>query len=221
MSGTQSLSNKIYYSVVGGEFVTRSHEGDPRAKARINKKGVKVWEVPHKAIFGLIEDVSIWDSTIDGKPVKTINITLDLDENGKTPVLTFGVESKNGRTIMERLPALDFSKEVRFMPFDNYVPPGETEPISGLTIHQKGEDEKYTVKIENHFYKDKMPRFGMPVLDWDKASESEKKIYGIQKTEFLLKYFTENVLTKFSPEKKATAMPDYPEEVINPEDIPF
>ena len=210
MSGTSQQSNNRYYSVVGGEFKTKSHPEDPKAESRVNKNGVTVWEVGHKAIFGLVEDVSIFD----GKLGKQINITLDPDENGKTPVLTFGVESKNGRSIMEKFPSIDFTKEVRFLPFSDYTPPGTTEPISGLSLHQKDEDGKYTVKVENYFYADSKPRFGLPVIDWDKATESERKIHSITKADFLLKYFTENVLPKFHGETKATTMPDYPEEEL-------
>jgi hypothetical protein len=215
MSGTQSVSNNIYYSVVGGEFRTKSTQDHPKAMSRVNKKGVTVWEIPHRAVFGKIENVAIYDGTLG----KQINITLDPDEDGKTPVLSFQVESKNGREIMERLPSVNLNEEVRFFPY-KFVPEGETEERSGISLHQKDEAGKFTVKVESHFYSDKKPLHGVPTLDWDKATESEKKIYGIQKTEFLLNYFTANVLPKFHGETKATKS-EYPEEEINPEDIPF
>ncbi len=42
MSGTQTASNNVYYSVFGGEFKVRSTVENPNAVPRVNKKGVTV-----------------------------------------------------------------------------------------------------------------------------------------------------------------------------------
>ncbi len=37
-----------------------------------------------------------------------------------------------------------------------------------------------------------------PTINWDEASESERKIYKIRRDEFLVKYAQQNILPKFA-----------------------
>lgn len=222
-----SGSDKQYYSVYDGSFRTRVREGTPEALERVNKKGVQVFEKEVKALFGYIEDVSIEDSDF-GKQVK---ITLDKNDDGKNPVLTFGVESKDGRDVLRKLPSIDYSKEVRIMPY-RFTPEDSDKEVSGISFTQQDEEGKYTVKIENHFFDNEKKEYlhGFPTIDWDSSSESEQKIYKIQRDDFLVRYAEEHVVPKVSLRKPAdygnpSGQTDngfeYPEEEIDPKDIPF
>lgn len=189
-----ATSDKQFYSVFAGAFRTRVREDYPDAIRRVNKNGVEVFEREVKALFGLIESVSLEDSDF-GKQIK---ITLDKNDDGKNPILSFGVESKNGRDVLRKLPAVDFAKEVRIMPY-HFTPDGESDEVSGISFTQQDEEGKYTVKIDNHFFDGVKKEYlhGFPVIDWDTATESEQKIYKIKRDEFLVSYLKEQVLPKF------------------------
>lgn len=230
MSRTETASSdRKFYQVVEGEFRTRVPEGTEGAIVRKLQKGPnagrEVWEVPHKALIGTIESVGI----DDGEYGKQLQVTLDTENDGKHPVLSFGTESKDGRDLMKKLPSVDFSKEVRIMPY-RFVPDDRDTEISGISITQPDEEGKFTVKIENHFFDPETKGYlhGFPTIDWDKASEEEQKIYKIQRDGFLVKYLVENVIPKVSAKQPAPSYADpeeagieYPEDEVDPKDIPF
>lgn len=215
-----TANNKRYYQVFNGAFRTKVPEGTFNALERVNKNNVRVFEREVKALFGLIENISLEDSDY-GKQIK---ITLDTNDEGVHPILSFGVESKDGRDILKKLPAVDFSKEVRIMPY-RFKPEDKDEEISGISITQQDEEGKYTVKIENFFFDPDTQKYihNYPTIDWDKASESEKKIYKIKRDEFLVQYLINKVIPTFSDKNDMglEAGFNYPDEEINPEEIPF
>lgn len=209
-------SDKVYYSVFDQKFRTKVREGTPDAIERINKKGVQVFERESSALFGKIEDVFLEDSDF-GKQIK---IVLDKNEDGKHPVIGFGVESKNGRDVLKLLPSVDFSKEVRILPY-RFTPEGGSEEISGISIAEQDEEGKFTKKVQNHFIdsETKKPINGFPTIAWDSSTEAEQKIYKIQRDAFLVEYLEKNVLPNFASEKKDDF--EYPDEDLKPENIPF
>lgn len=211
-------SDKQYYQVYDGTFRTKVREGTPDALERVNKKGVQVFEREVKALFGKIENVAVEDSDF-GKQVK---ITLDKNDDGRSPVLSFGVESKDGRDVLRKLPAVDFTKEVRIMPY-RFTPEDGDREMSGISFTQQDEEGKYTVKVENHFFDKATSKYlhDFPVIDWDNASESEQKIYKIQRDEFLVNYLKQHVIPKFEFGGIDRGAIEYPEDEVNPEDIPF
>jgi len=206
-------SGKRFYQVFDGEFRTKVPEGTPEAIERKNKNGVMVYERPVKALFGSIEGVSVEDSDF-GKQIK---ITLDKNEDGENPVLSFGVESKNGRDIMKKLPGIDFKEEVRIMPY-RFTPEGQTQELSGISITQKDEEGKYTKKIENFFLDPKSKKYlhGMPEIDWDNSSESEQKIFKIQRDEFLVNYMEKNVIPGLAAKSEDKSF-EYPDNDLDEE----
>jgi len=214
-------SNKIYYQVFDGAFRTRVRSDFPDAIERINKNGKQVFEREVNVLVGQIENVAFEDSDFGQRLV----ITLDANEEGKHPIVTFGVESKDGRDVMKKLPALDITKEVEFAPY-KWTPEGEDKPRSGITISQANVEGDMS-KVENFFWdaEKKVYKPEFPTIDWDTASDSQKKIYKIQRDEFLVNYTKQNVMTKFTPAGRAdealAKAVAYPKEDINPDDIPF
>lgn len=182
-------SDKIYYSVFDGAFRRKVRENTEGAMERINKLGKQVFEVEVDQLAGIIENIHTEPSDY-GEQIK---ITLDANADGKHPVLSFGMESKDGRDVLRKLPALDFSKEVVFAPY-KFQPDDSDAPRSGLSIYQDGE------KVENHFFDTATKTFkhGFPTIDWDKATKSQQKVYQIERDEFLQNYFREHVLSKFT-----------------------
>lgn len=217
MSHEQSnTSDKKYYTVFADAFRTKVPEGHPEAMQRINKLGKQVTEREVKALFGRIEDVFIEDSDY-GKQIK---IVLDKNEDEEHPVVSFAIESKHGRDVLKKLPGVNFTKPVRIMPY-RFKPADKETEISGISISQQDENDKYTVKVENFFFDAITKKYlhDFPTIDWDAASESEQKIYKIKRDEFLLGYFKEHVLPIFSEKPEPVGTPE--EETARPEDIPF
>lgn len=214
---TSTGSNKKFYSVFNGAFRTKVPEGTPESFDRINKKGVRVFELEAQALRGIIEDVAIEDSDY-GKQIK---ITLDENDKGQHPILSFGVESKDGRDVLKKLPAIDFSKEVLVRPY-RFIPEDKDEEISGISITQPDEEGMFKNKVENFFFDPETKKYihNYPMIDWDKATEPEQKIYKIQRDAFLLDYVQNNVIPSFS-EKPADSGFEYPENDISPEDVAF
>lgn len=218
----QATSNKKFYSVFNGAFRTKVQEGTPGALERINKKGLQVFELETKALFGHIEDIAIEEVEFETGKVKQLKITLDQNEEGKHPILSFGVESKDGRDVIKKLPAIDYEKEVRIMPYRFEGDDGKE--VSGVSIFQQDDEGKFTVKVENFFFDPVAKKYlhDFPTIDWDNASESEQKIYKIQRDEFLLNHTVKNILPRFTvKESTKDDFSQYQDDEINPEDIPF
>lgn len=222
--GTTSSSNKVFYQVYDQKLRTRVPEGTEGAISRKLTKGKnegkEVWERETQALYGLIEDISIEETEFEGGKVKQLRITLDKNEEGKNPVLTVGIESKNGRDLMKILPAVDFKNEVRLMPY-RFTPEGSVDEISGFSVAQKDAEGKFTIKVQNFFFDPEKKEYinGFPTIDWDNASESDKKIYKIQRDEFLVKYLTEKVLPNFAANPNEEV--EYPDNPFSEEEMPF
>lgn len=226
MSGEETYTGgkkQVFYSVFDGSFRTRVPEGFPDALVRVNKNNKEVHERMVPALFGIIENVEFEESDYG----KRIKITLDANDEGAHPVISMGVESKDGRDFLRKLPAIDLSKEVRFMPY-KFTPDDSDQERSGISITQRDPNDQFTIKVENFFWDKEKTEYkhGHPSIDYDTAKESERKIYLIQRDEFLLDYAIKNVLPKFqnsparsAPDPRDTVL-DTKEEDPN-EAIPF
>lgn len=108
----KGTSNAVYYSIIGGEFRTQVPETHPEAQrrdweTRDGKKGTK-YERTVKALFGKIEGIEIRD----GEYGKSLNITLDQNEDKQNPVISVGTATRFGEDILKKLPHIDLSKEI-------------------------------------------------------------------------------------------------------------
>lgn len=206
MSGEENYTGgkkQVFYAVFDGSFRTKVPEGTPDALTRVNKNNKEVHERMVPALFGFIENLEFEESDYG----KRIKITLDANDDGAHPIISIGVESKDGRDFLRKLPSIDLTKEVRFMPY-KFTPDDSDQERSGISITQRGENEKFDVKVENFFWDKEKTEYkhGHPSIDYDTAKESERKIYLIQRDEFLLDYAVKHVLPEFA----ATMAPEAP-----------
>lgn len=219
MSSTETIKKSgKFYQVIGGQLKTRELPGTPGAEARINKKGVEVWESSHRALFGSITGIEIVDSEYG----KNLHITLDPNEDNETPIISLSLNSREGTDAMHKLPNVDLSQDVRISPY-RFTPEGESKEKSGLSIFQRNEEGKFEVKIGSAFYGEGNTRLhGFPEIDWDNASESDKKIHWIKVGDFLETYLVANVIGKVQkPVSQEKEEVSYPSEEIDASQIPW
>ncbi|MCR4330934.1 MAG: hypothetical protein NUV49_03595 [Patescibacteria group bacterium] len=207
--------NKQYWATFQGSFRRKAQDNDNQDEVitRINKNDKEVHEISRTALSGYIADIYFEPSDF-GEQLK---IELDASEDGKIPVLGFGVESKDGRDLLKKLPAIDLAKEVKFIPYQ-FTDDGDTR--SGITLYQSDTGE-FDKKIANFFWDDEKKEAvnGFPPIDWDNATEKEQKMWKIERDSFLKTYLQENVLPKF--QVKPAEPEEEPEEDISPSDGPF
>lgn len=217
---TYSTKNK-YFTVIDGTFRTQVPENHPEAQVRKwetpdGKSGIKYERVVN-ALFGKIENIEIRD----GEYGKTLNISLDENEDGEVPVISLSCASRYGEDFLKKLPAVDLSKEVRIRPF-SFTPEESDREVRGMEIAHKGEEDKFTEKVKNFFYDvdNKKPLNGYPIPENIEEMDSDDwKMFYTKARKFLIKYAEDNILPSFAakPQKEV----EYPQEDINPEDIPF
>lgn len=214
--------NKQYWGTFQGSFRRRAKITDEQSEVltRINKKDKEVKEIARTALGGKITNIYFEPSEY-GEQLK---IELDANEAGQVPVLGFGVDSKDGRDLMKKLPALDLSKEVKFAPYQ-FIDGDDKR--SGITLYQS-ENGEFDKKIGNYFWDDakKESINGFPTIEWDNASEKEQKIWKIERDTFLKTYLLEHVCTKFTEQGKKDSVQDKAmDEALsgepNPDAIPF
>lgn len=223
MSREETRMPGLYYTVIDGTFRTRVDKDHPQAKmreyeTRDGAKAVK-YERTVSALSGYIEDVSIFD----GDYGKTINIRLDENEEGQSPVIQLNAGTTYGEDFLKKAPNIDFGKEVRFSPFA--FTSEEGKEIRGISITQKEGEED--VKVKNFFYdteqKTNINGYPEPDGSTEDYSKEDWKIYFLQARKFLLAYFAENVVPKiqFREDRPKTVSRAEDVEEINPDDIPF
>lgn len=221
MSGKeQSQTSGTWYSINEGKFkkkVTEETEGAIARKWETpdGKSGIK-YELHYNALFGIIQSIKI----VEGEYGQQVVVQLDKDEDGETPMIAISMNSKYGVDFLKKLPNIKLDQEVRLMPFNFENDDGKE--VTGIRVDHKDGDGKFKVKVENFFSDGTKSINGYPEpaanaketyskADW-------KNYFGYVVPKFLTTYTTENVLPKFHGK---TTMPEYPEEEIKPEDIPF
>ena len=232
-------NNNIYLKIIDGSLKQAVKPGTMGAEERTWQAGGKsgvAHEISSPAAFGKITNIAFYDGEYEGKKFKTLNITLDENEDGKTPVISASVGTKYAQDIMKKLPGINFDEEVRIRPY-SYIPDGEEKNVVGVEITQRDRDGKFTEKVDNHFIKKTVvdgierwiPTNGFPerTAPWSEQNDEEREIYKIQVRSFLIKS-TEKIAQNFAEKPKSDAFdeafkekPAYPTDEINPDDIPF
>ena len=178
-------------SISNGNIVVRSTEDDPKAKSRINKKGIKVFERYYASIAGKIKNLSIEDNVFGEKEVK-----VGLENGDNLGVLTIKVDSSYGRSFMAQIFNVDLSKAVVFNPWIKKL-----EDTTKSALYLNYEDR---TKVDY-----KLPQ-GTPTVNWVdlKGKKVIDNISMIQHQDFLeetlRKFIVDNGLgfVKYTPAPK-------------------
>ena len=188
--------DKRYYSIVEGTLRTQVPPNDPEAierhwKTPDGKEGVK-YERLVQALFGTITDIQFHD----GEYGKNLNITLDPDEDGVSPVISVSASSRYGESILKQLRGVSLEKEVRIRPYD--FKGTDDKDVRGVEITHRDEEGKFTVKVPNFYwdYETKKPKNGYPETDED--DKLDWKFYYTKANKFMVKDIEAHVLPRFS-----------------------
>ena len=217
----------LYYGIIDGTFRRKVSEGTPGAVRRIyenrnGEKGVK-YEMVIDSLEGKIEDMRI----IEGDYGRVLNIKLDPNANQVNPNLQFSIETSYGEDLLKKIPAIDFSKPVKFRPYA-FTNQTNGREVRGVELKQ---DE--TSKITNFFLdEDKNPLHGLPPFpeNTDNLTKDDWQIHFKTVRKFLITYFTDTVLPKFESVRATTVTKSptvadtdisYPDTDLTEDDIPF
>lgn len=211
-----------------GRFVTiladgKMHETVPQGtegavlreyETSSGQKGEK-WEL----VYTKLDNAKITNVYFkEGDYGEQVYITFE-DEDGQMVTLAQGVASNFGEDILKRLPKINFSEKVSISPY-SFEDNGKQ--VRGVSFYQHG------AKVHNFFWDptNSVPLHGFPKMEEVSPSKDDWKIHFINVRKFLVKYAKENIVPKFagvSTGMTATESNsvDYPQEDINPENIPF
>ena len=195
-----------YYSIKDASFRLKTDKEDPEAVRReytnpkTGEEGV-AYERAYKALYGVISDVSFHENSLkDGTVLRSLHIGLGEDENGVSQIISIPVDGRFATDFLKRLPSLDFTKEVRLMPYD-FEKDGPRQV--GISVYTKDEAENFTVKVDNNFFtkvegegadKKYTNLHGFPEPTEDDSSDWP--FYFKKVNKFLVKYAEENIIPK-------------------------
>lgn len=229
--GEKDQSNRVYLSIVQGSLRQQVQEGNPDAVKRDwetgGEKGTK-WEIPYKAWFGKITDITFYEGESSGRKFVNLNLVFDETEDGKTPVISTGLSTRYAQDILKKLPSIDFREEVRIRPFA-FTPEGEDKNITGVEITQRDGAGNFTEKISSFFHKknkegkwESVNGYPLPEGDTSEYTSDDWQIYYKQCLRFLVQYAKQNICPKFQgPQPIPKSYEEEHANDINPEDVPF
>jgi len=208
MSGLISKqNNNVYLALVKGVITQRVKPGTEGATQRENKKGDVVFEKQYSGLSGFIVNIRKESAEFDGVTQYQWRITFIVDgDDGKNYILTIPEASRICGQIMNRLPNVDFTKEVDLFTGEG-VDKETGKPFQWATIKQGGE------KVMPKFTKDN-PN-GLPPLSrikvrgqemWDSSDQLafyDKMI----ETEIIPKIERSTHNTPLTEEKEQTSYP--------------
>lgn len=217
--------NKRYITALAdGKLHEKVSEGTEGAElreyeTRDGKKGSK-WELTYKSIDNVLVKNVYFEDREYGK-----NILLDLTDGENEITFVQGVKGNFGEDLMKKLPNVDFSAKLSIKPYAFVGDDGKKK--MGVNIFQGD-------KLMNYFwdFDAKKPLHGMPEPEGDKSTydSDDWQMYYTKVRKFLIAYTEEHILPQFKsladafvehPEELEGKGIKYPEEEINPEDVPF
>ncbi len=220
MSREQVVKRGLYFSIIDGSFRTRVPQDHPECQPREwtstdGKTTKMIYERKVDYLFGFIKDIQF----NDGEFGMNINVTLDENEDGQSPIISVGTATREGEDLMKKLPNLDLSKEVRFRPF-NFTG-SENEEVRGMELMQQDENGEFKVKITNFFSsKEKqndgsykysyLNGFPAPEGDTDSYSKDDWKIYFLTARKFLINYTKNEVAPRIGVADQVQTAPKRP-----------
>jgi len=206
-----------YYSVLSdGKFHTEATEGAEGSVKREyetsdGKKGVKN-EFIVESIQGKMISLNVHESDYG----KMIQVTLG-DEKEKI-IISLNSASSFGEDFMKKLPLIDVTKEVKLVPYSFEDELGKKR--KGVTIYQ--DDEKILSNYGSKVGEKYVVTNGYPAIPEgsDKFDTDDWKMYFMTARKFLLVETSKHSLYG-AIAKEADKEMDYPENEVDPKDIPF
>lgn len=225
-------SNSTYWSIIEGSFRTQVPQTHPEVIVRHweagGESGVK-YERAVRALTGYITKVDFYDGESGGRKFTNLNIHLDADENGKTPIISVGVSTRYAQDILKKLPNIEMKDDVRIRPY-SFQPEGEDKNVTGVEITQRNGAGLFEKKI-NSFFSVKegekwVAKNGYPTPEGDTAeySSDDWDIFYKLARRFLVNYTKQHIVPKFEKVEKdplAEVFEKKDEESFDPAEIPF
>lgn len=208
---------RVYLSIADGKLRRKSDAGDPEAKRReiIDKKTKAItikYEKVYDFIEGVIESLEFYEHEQYGT---FINIGIE------GVIVSLNTASKYGQSFMVRFPNIQIDKPVKIIPYSFEDSKNKDNVIQGLNVYQ---GEK---KLEDYYYDAANKKSKNGILD-DTQEEKEKydsddwKFFFAKRRKFLIAEIEKTPMVQKTKEQhKPADKIEYPEEEINPDDIPF
>ncbi len=211
------VKNERYISIKSDglfhEVVSKDTEGAKLRQYELKDgtKGEK-WELLYKSVDNVkITNIRFEDSEYGE------NILLTLSDGENEVVWSENTGTNFGTDLMKKLPKVNFAEKVSIAPYAFKAENGKDK--RGVNIYQV--DKLYTFFYDND-KKEELHGFPKPQKAREDMKTADWKVYFLNVQIFLVDYIKENVVPKFAqdivPEEKGV---DYPEETIDPADIPF
>jgi len=138
----QNKAKGLHISIVNARFTIKAEEGDPGAKARVNKKGVTVWEKTFGTLEGRIMNMSVQDGTFG----KQLNVKIKGDRT--EGVLHIQFDSMNALRLIGSLHAVDIDKPVTIdITPETYESKATGDMVQTSSIHVSQDGGRW-VKLE-------------------------------------------------------------------------
>lgn len=214
--GLENREGGNYITILGGKLCQRVPEGTEGAITRVNKVGKTVHERFYDSFTGKLINISVKD----GDYGKSWNFVFRDKEDDYTLQLSYS--NSFATAFLKMLPNIDLTKEMKVTPVVKEV---DGKDRSSLFVNQDGQTVKHAYTKEN-------PN-GMP--DMEQVEVKGQKVWDDSKRiAFLYEMVQRDILPKLEksqPEKQTDAQSlkqelqnegaIYPEDDINPDDIPF
>lgn len=217
--------NYISFKPSVGRLTIKSDASDPEAKPRTYKNSqtgedVTVYEQRYQYISGKIVGLSVDTSGDYGSQLKIVLRDGDTDYT-----LPIALNKSWGTKVAECLPNVKLDEEVLFTAYGDFTTDDGKEVQAGLSVKQNGERiiSAFNYKEGDEWKRaEGYPAYPNPDTIPDKTKNKAKftkfwQDYYFSVEEFLIDWFTNNLTIEYT----APVKEKYPDEDINPEDIPF
>ena len=172
----KEYSDKVYLSIVGGDFSQKVEEGTPNAVRREYKlkngtQGVK-YEIIHKGWFGIIRDIKLKQTDFG----EVVNVFFD------DAIVSIQTDSRYFSDFAKKIMSANLEEKIFLSPFDFESDDGKR--IIGMSVIQNG------TKLTNYYWdtENEKPTNGFPEPEGNTSSYSKDdwKIFFIGVKKFLL-----------------------------------
>lgn len=193
-------------------------------------------ELVFQAFKGTIKNMSFYD----GQYGTSLNVFL-VDDEGEGGTISFHIDDNFGSDFMKRLPNVNLDEEVVIRPYSFPSDKNPEKQVRGVYITQ-GDNKP----ADNYFWdkEAKQPLHGFPGLEDKSYNSDDWKLYFMQVKKFLREFIEQNIVNvKFPYDAKPKVVTqeqtqeqvnqefandinkektvEYPDDEINPNDIPF